>query len=292
MRSIPLDQRLRPAQRPARLDWPNQFGRNNIVENRQPCTSRSKNFRRARPGIYTYVNNKNPFGKRLPQDRSPNQGNSTRSGQAARLREFRERGFAALAQSVESVTAGDAARKLETLPRLAPLPAHGEQLTAVEVDARDRHAVSAQLPVRRRGLEQRGCPAGSPEFGGGQGGKISNEDGHWGPSPARKDLNIDFGEKDAGEGRLSAVAGGVARGNRPLYETDTLRDAPGLDEGNAARTFEHTVERAQALKLDVERLELRKSFSRVAGQDCGDRFDNLALEPVERAIATRKHSSA
>ena len=215
----------------------------------------NQNFRRECLGIYTNVNIENPFGKRLQQD-----GPSIRSG-AARLREFRERGFAALAQSVESLGAGDPARALETVARLAPLSAHGEQLAAVEVDARDGHAVSAQLPVRRRGLQQRGGAAGAPESGRAKAGRFRMRTAIGGLSPACKNLNIDFGEKDAGEGRLSAVAGGVARGNRTLYETDALGDAPGFDERDAARTFEHTVERAQALKLDVERLELRKSFS-------------------------------
>jgi hypothetical protein len=102
------------------------------------------------------------------------------------------------------------------------------------------------------------------------------------PSSAGQNLDIDLGQQDTGEAGQGSVTGGLARGNSAPYDTDAICDAPGFDQRDAARTVEHTVERAQTLKFHVERLELGKSFSRVPDQDCGDRFDSLSLELVER----------
>jgi hypothetical protein len=112
------------------------------------CPSRTSRSAAHVLGIYTYANIENEFGKRVLQD-------DENSKRRVRLGKLGERGFAALAQSVETLGARDPAGALETGARLAALAAHFEQLAAIEVDAGDDAALKAELLVRRRRVQKR-----------------------------------------------------------------------------------------------------------------------------------------
>ena len=192
-----------------------------------------------------------------------------------------ERGFAALAQGIETLGARDPAGALETGAGLAALSAHGQQLSPVEVDARDGHSVPAQLLVRSRGLQERARATSAPQSGRRQDRKISNKDAHRGLPPTRKDLDIDFGEQNAGEGGLGAVPGLVAGRDRPLNQPDPFGNTPSLDQRDAARPFQDEVKGAEPLEFGVESFDLRQSFARATREDGGDRPDDFGLQPIE-----------
>ena len=71
-----------------------------------------------------------------------------------------------------------------------------------------------------------------------------------GPLASLQDPDIDFGEQNADKSGESPVADRLARGNRALDDANALRDAPGLDQRDAARPLENVVEHAKPLELD------------------------------------------
>src|SRR5271166_2054616 len=140
-----------------------------------------------------------------------------------------QRLFAAAPERIEPLRLGGATGALETGARLSWPPAQPPELTAVEVDSGEGHALGVKLRMRGGRLDERARPAGAPQPRRHEGRQVSEDDPKWRPLASVQDPDVDFREQKAEKSGGRPVAGRLARSDRLLDDAHTFGNAPGLD---------------------------------------------------------------